>query len=64
MLATMVTGCGSGEAGVKVEPMSAKDHVMPGSPQERIAAIQADPTMSEIEKNRRISAIKQRNHLN
>jgi hypothetical protein len=55
-------GCGS-DVGVKVEPMTAQSHVLPGTPEQRIAAIQADPQMSAVEKQRRITAIKERNHL-
>jgi hypothetical protein len=60
--AGLTAGCGS-DAGVNPGHVSANAYILPGSPQDRIKAIQADRSMSEVEKKRRITAIKQRNHL-
>ena len=61
-LPVLLTGCGS-DVGVQVQPMTAKDHVMPGTPEERIKAIQADTQISAVEKQRRIDYLKKKFHV-
>lgn len=58
-----MAGCSS-DVGVQVEPVKGGGaSYVSGTPQERIARVQADTTMPESEKQVRIKAIKERNHL-
>jgi len=59
--AAVLVGCGS-DVGVKVEPNTVSTYVS-GTPQERIARVEADASIPAAEKARRIKWIKEKNHL-
>jgi hypothetical protein len=56
--AVLIAGCGNGlPSGV------AEKNQMTMAPQDRIAAIQANPDLSDAEKARRIEFVKQKNNI-
>jgi len=57
----VVVGCGS-DVGVKVEPSTAQSYIS-GSPQERMARVQSDASLTPAEKERRIKFLKEKFHL-
>lgn len=61
-VALFAVGCGEGVPSEQMPADGSNPHVS-GSPQDRIAKIQSDTTISQEEKDRRIALVKQRNNL-
>lgn len=62
-LALCVVGCNEPQVPVNPKPPAGTNPYVSGSPQERIQAIQNNPTLTAQEKEFRIKAIKERNNI-